>query len=790
MSFAVIGFALCVILFAVQTTVLFCHTGKQPGAFTKKLLSHAFTTACISTELALALAILDLLKVVDMGGYRFLPLACALFGAVVIVVLRWNKCLPERFARVARFTLRSLAVCVALELFVFNFHSTHLFFGTYPAKTLDPATAVSTNFNADTLTNAGAGTATLEFADLNIPVGTLTVEAESDKKGYVTFQISMTDETHSAYYRNNIATAQVLRDNARSQTVPCNFSGTVYDLKLSFEAADREAVAIRRIAINEPILFSFSFVRCGLLFFGSLAVYALAASLFCRKRFEDNRRGVKRIAYIMTAVLVLCSLFLANVSRVTDPEHSLEKDFHMTYGNQMTQTLVDAFEAGRVTVDIPMNENLEALENPYDGSQRENAQIGAYPWDHLYYEGAYYSYYGIAPVLLLFLPYHMLTGFYFPSVWAVWLFGTVGILFLTKTYLCFTEKFFPKTRSSLILLGLFMIQLSTGIWFCFHVPNFYEIAQTSGFACVTAGAFLLLSANVIGDGPIKNGRLALSTVMLSLAVLCRPTLAVYCVAALLFIAAGFMKKRSLLSPLTRKKPTAYLPYLACALMPFAVIGGVQMLYNYARFGSFMDFGIRYSLTINDFTSAQFHTHFATIGFFNYLLAIPNFIARFPFVVGGHVQTFDPQGYYFIATGTAVGLLWKALPLLSYGYAGKAYRLTQHPQKKLYTLLIVAVCIVCPVVIIASIWESGYGARYSVDFAWQIILGALIIAFIVYDHCRENTRSHLNKFMIAAAILSLILNVGQIYSWIAPESVSAPDWQASVLSFARLFEFWR
>ena len=42
-----------------------------------------------------------------------------------------------------------------------------------------------------------------------------------------------------------------------------------------------------------------------------------------------------------------------------------------------------------------------------------------YSWDHVYFDGKYYSYYGIAPVVLLFLPYHKLTGYYFPDSLAV-----------------------------------------------------------------------------------------------------------------------------------------------------------------------------------------------------------------------------------------------------------------------------------------------------------------------------------------------------------------------------------
>jgi hypothetical protein len=382
----------------------------------------------------------------------------------------------------------------------------------------------------------------------------------------------------------------------------------------------------------------------------------------------------------------------------------------------------------------------------------------------------------------------MITGYYFPSVWAIWLFSAIGILFLTKFYMCFMNKFFPKTRTSLVVMGLFIMQLVTGIWFCFNNPNFYEIAQSSGFACVTAGAFFLISSNLIGDGKIKNWRLALSTVCLSLGVLCRPTLAIYCVSALLFIFAGFMKKKKEYTE-SISKTKYYTPYFLCAMLPFVIIGGVQMLYNYARFGSVFDFGIQYSLTINDFTVAQYHTHFVLIGFFNYLFALPSFIPTFPFMDASAVHTFFPQGYYFIATMSAIGLLWKALPIFSYGYGLKAYRGCNNKNKLIYTILLLAVCVISPFIIIFTIWESGYGTRYCVHFAWQILLGALVIAFMMYQRCNISMKNHLNKLMLGSSAICLVLNFGQVYNWVLNGELSN-EWRAMFLSFGRLFEFWR
>jgi hypothetical protein len=778
----VIVFALNLIIFILFAIFMFV-----PKIFNGK---KSILTAYICEGIAALLLILDITKITDTGGYRFLALWIAVFGAVVIACMKLGKNYSGKHCAFFRFAGRAFTVCMALELFVFNFNSTHLFLNNYKNTILDLSSATATNFDCELRQNENSGYTSLEFKGVNTPIGTVTFEAESDKKGYVDFSIDMTDETNSAYYRSGIASAQVLRDNERSQTAVCNFSGTVYDIKFSFTADEDETITLNRIILNNPVTLDFSFLRFGIFFIGSLLIYLLALSHFFSVSFENRRRTVKVCAYTLTGIFIAAALVMTNCSRYTNENHSIISDFKSTSGNQITQEIVDAFEAGQLTLDLEMNEQLAELENPYDTSQREAAQIGTYPWDHLYYDGNYYSYYGIGPVLVLFLPYHLLTGYYFPSSWAIWLFGALGIFFLTKFYLCFMEKFFKKTRASLILSGLFIMQLSTGIWFCFNAFNFYEIAQSSGFVCVTAGAFFLISSNVIGDGKIKNLRLALSAVMLSLGVLCRPTLAVYCVAALLFIYAGLRKKKSLYTAQSGSKAKYYIPYILCALLPFAAIGSIQVWYNYARFGNPLDFGIQYSLTINDFTSAEYHTMFVAVGFFNYLLMFPSFSERFPFFNTSFVPTFYPQGYYFVATVSAVGLLWKCLPIVSYGKSLRAYRLCENKNKLLYAVLLAAVCIICPFAVIFSIWESGYGARYCVDFAWQIIIGALIIAFIVYEKCRDNTQRHLNKLMVLSAVICLVLNLAQTYNWIGVQTYLSPEWQSDALSFARLFEFWR
>ncbi|MCM1307172.1 MAG: hypothetical protein NC223_01085 [Butyrivibrio sp.] len=688
-----------------------------------------------------------------------------------------------KMPRSAVFAVCSLAACVLAEIFIFNMNFMHLWGRDYKETVLPLAQAHTVNFDTDSGLSTG-GKTVIEFDEVGIPVGTLSLDAALIGMDTLHISIDAADDTN-AEYRYGIAELDIIKGNKKSCTIPLNLSGNVHKLRLSFSAEDNCAVGISEITLNKPIGLHFSPVRVLLIWAGIIFIYLMTASKLFKTPFEDNAACVKICAYALTAVLILTALMLTNSVRWATSGNTLADDFTQTSGNQITQEIVDAFEAGRADLLIDMNEELLKLDNPYDWSQRGG--IGSYPWDHLLYNGKYYSYYGVAPVLALFLPYHKLTGFYFPSVWAIWLFGCIGIFFLTKTYLCIMRKFMGKTRSSLVLMGLLMTQLVSGIWFCFNLKNFYEIAQTCGFACVTAGAYFLISSNVVGEGKISAARLAAATAFLSLGVLSRPTLAVYCVAALIFVYAGFKKKKALY--VGGSKAKYYIPYFLCALLPFVLFGGFQMYYNYVRFGSFFDFGIQYSLTINDFTRAEYHTHFVLIGFWNYLLALPSFSQDFPFIIPSSVDTFHPNGYYFVATASAIGLLWKALPLFSYGCGFKAYRQSACKEKRLYALMIAASCLLAPAVIIASIWESGYGARYCVDFAWQLLTGALLIAFTVYGRAGENTKKHLNNLMALSCVICGALTASQTIAWVLGGSMTSEGRQL-LLSFGRLWEFWR
>lgn len=214
-----------------------------------------------------------------------------------------------------------------------------------------------------------------------------------------------------------------------------------------------------------------------------------------------------------------------------------------------------------------------------------------------------------------------------------------------------------------------------------------------------------------------------------------------------------------------------------------------MIYNYARFGSFFDFGIQYSLTINDFIHSQYHTRFVMIGFYNYLIAFPQITAKFPFIQSSF-QDLNVNGYYYIANTSAIGIFFRALPMFAYAYAGRAYKLLDQSKRRISLSLVGLTCLAAPFMIIFSIWQSGYGIRYCADFSWQMLIGAYVIAFYLYIRSSNlSLKKIAEKVLIISAVLALAVNFAQVYSYLSGY-LQSNRLKALFDGFERVFEFWR
>ncbi len=188
-----------------------------------------------------------------------------------------------------------------------------------------------------------------------------------------------------------------------------------------------------------------------------------------------------------------------------------------------------------------------------------------------------------------------------------------------------------------------------------------------------------------------------------------------------------------------------------------------MAYNYARFGSVFEFGIKYSLTINDFTNVQFHMIYVLILIYNYLLAPVKLSAEYPFISADFTRL-GANGYFFKDYANTAGLLFMALPVFAYFLAGRAVKKLPKEKRVTSVALIGLPCVIMPLVTICAAWSSGYSVRYLADFSWEVIIGALIIIFYLYSKCGNETKKRfVVYFMTFSAVAAIVINLVQIYN---------------------------
>lgn len=759
---------------------------------TKAKISTAQIVKIIIASVACFVGAFDIFNVIDISPFHGVATTVCL---TVILWLLATEILKTRQSRTVKFFRKMLIAGAILELTVFQFPSYNMLFGDYTQKTMyfNEASVSATNPDSvslndnDTVTVTGKTSSVFHFSNINQTIGTIKVNLDyNDKTKRVKMTVDMADETNSGM-RENIASNYIVKDSENSNYAACQFSGEVSELKLKFSCDnDYDSVTLKSVTFNETVPFDISTIRFFFLIFVVPLGYGIVSSVLLRKSYENNKKfcWTSVLALTVGAVVIAVSMIMAKI-----PDGEFKTRFELESGDQITQEIVDAFENGQVSLLEEPNQEILNLDNPYDWSQRNASNI-YYKWDHVLFDGKYYSYYGIAPVLTLFLPYHMITDHYFATDMAILLFSCIGLVFLGLTYMAIVKRWFRKVPSGCILAGAVIIFAACGIWYNVGRSIFYEISISCGFMYLLIAAYCLISSNVLSDGKISLPRTAISSLCFGLAVLSRPTLAVYAICAALFYIFAFKKSAKIINKETgeiSESKIRKILYVICAALPIGALAIVQMWYNYARFDSPLDFGIQYSLTINDFTASEFHIIFVIIGMFNYLFAAPQFMSEYPYIKTPFSR-FDVNGYYFSDVGNTSGIIFLAFPVIGYIFGGKALKKLATRQEKIkYGLMIGLPCVIMPLVILFSIWESGYAIRYTADFSWQIIIGALAILFFLYRESRNNTKKKLFRiFMAISMIAAIIINAVQILNFSYEES----EFPEVCRQLTDIIAFWR
>jgi hypothetical protein len=289
----------------------------------------------------------------------------------------------------------------------------------------------------------------------------------------------------------------------------------------------------------------------------------------------------------------------------------------------LTQTydqLASGFLLGQLSLPEAPAPALLALENPYRPSGRQGV---SFPLDVSLYNGRFYLYFGPVPAVLLALAKLIL-----PAVigdeYLVFLF-TAGLFIvegLTAHYIWMRS--FQHTSLWGLGAGLLVLGLTAPMGWLLSTANVYAAAVMSGAFFFAAGMYAALRA--LNAAMIGRPALVLAGTMWVLAVGSRITQIVPVGLLTLLVGAEIIRR-------LRRGGTAAISRAVLALTIPLALGAVTLgWYNWARFGSVFESGIRYQLSggFQEHWGQLFSPAYVLQNLFNYLLAPPKLGYAFPY----------------------------------------------------------------------------------------------------------------------------------------------------------------
>lgn len=462
-------------------------------------------------------------------------------------------------------------------------------------------------------------------------------------------------------------------------------------------------------------------------------------------------------------VLVLLLILLCVLPMGLSPIWNGQEPDHRNQYEVMAESILD----GHLYLDYgAVDPKLLAMEDPYDAALRKELGVW-YPWDHAFYKGHYYMYFGVVPVFLVFLPYRVLTGLPLTTYHATQLFTAAFIVGVFALFYLLAKKFFPALPcTSWAALAAAVCLMS--VWYAVAAPALYCTAITAAL-CVEVWSLYCFARAVWGSASVRQavGFGMLGSFLGALAFGCRPTIAL----------ANLLAVPLLLVYVKGKKPDrSLLGQIALVALPYFVVAALLMLYNYARFENPFEFGQRYQLTVADQTALGFsltRQELARLarGLWENLFDPPEFSSDFPYLAVSSVLANFP----LCAAG--ILLLFKKstfAALRKNGLAGFAGVLLGLP------FLIVAFQVVM---------SPFQQERYHMDVYWLLGLLAFLSLGMLCQTAQKGKR--LLGFLLPAAACLTALRA--FLYWLTPYDLNFTEYYpeyfqriAKVLSFGLLY----
>ncbi len=648
----------------------------------------------------------------------------------------WNHFFAEKTPR-SYGVLAGIVLLIALllEVFVFNYKWVVSAFD----RPLDVQLQVEGGITApDGSVTFTEDTAVIRIDDINEKVKFLHFCPGSLLGSRADITVAATDEANANPL--TAPTRTVLTAVKQSQYIRLHFSGQVKNMTITVSGLNGVTIAPEDLTLNGKAPLMFSAGRFLIVALGLMLLYILRPGSECYRYRTDL--SVPAQKGIVVGLFVLEALLLWGMIQWNTTNIELYK---FAGYQQQYYKLVDAFREGHLYLDQEVPRGLSEMDNPYDFAARYyNDVSSADYWDHSYFNGRFYVYFGVVPALLLYLPYNLVTGGDLPNYIAVYVLALLlmaGVFYLLWQMI---KKWFAHTPFLLYLLLAAVFPPVAAIGYAINKPDLYIVPILSGVMFAVWGLAFWLSAEEKKDGETRlvSHRLAAGSLCVALTAGCRPQLLLAIGLGVILFWNSAFGQRKLFSKNSIRQTTA-------VCLPFFIVALGIMWYNFARFGSPFDFGASYNLTTNDMTHRGFVAGRIGLGLFSYLFQPVSVNGVFPFL-----HDFDASTVYqgLTLTEKMIGGVFWLFPVLLFGLYGVC-RGRLFKEKRVHRMAVYSV-LAAVVIVVADTQMAGLLTRYFVDFVWLLLLAAVMTVLALYEN-KKDMAAERKKVLAVSVTLGLV-----------------------------------
>lgn len=687
---------------------------------------------------------------------------------------------------------------LVLEVFVFNCN----YFASAGYQPINLKNKIELAQGSDDLFRLTSVNHVMEFSDLNTEVHNIRIDFdESQPAQNLTVKIQFTDDAHHTYfdsteYTVGVPEVEVATNCTQSEYINLNTSGYVDNLRIEIVGENVSyPIKLWTVSLNAHHPFDFNNTR----FLVTLGVLVLVfmfrpKSAIYRIRIVENpvRSKASIIAVVAVEIMLVTSFLFygSNLVGVATSSYnqgswdgvSLVNTFEVGGDNaQQYADLARAMAHGQLYLEEEPPQWLQDMNDPYDKGARDELQKETgeeYLFDVAYHDGHYYVYFGVVPVLLFYLPFYLVTGANFPTAIGVLIAAIAYILGVSALLDRFARYHFKRVSLGVFLLLQIPLVFCSGIMYLVKFPTFYSLPIMCALAFSVWGLYCWMR------GRLSRHACAwyvAGSLCMALVAGCRPQFLVLSLLAFPLFWRTFITERRILTARGARE-------FACLIAPYLVVAAGIMGYNYARFGSFTDFGANYNLTVNDMTKRGMNAGRLAPAFFSYFLQPPNVTGVFPFI---QATDFDTTYMGQTIKEVTFGGIFACLPVLwVLPFAGRALRLRSRQRSTRTIWGIVVVLLVTGVLVALLDAEmAGILQRYYADFSFMFLAAAVLLIFIVNENL--DPASQMRNVLIK--VLLVLVAISVLYSALVcfvPET----GWYSDIYPWAyqnliETFQFW-